>query len=232
MAALAETADVIVAVCPPHAARDLAADVARTGFDGVYVDANAVAPAVAEDIAGFFTHFVDGGIIGPPPLRATTTRLYLAGPSAARVAGLWEGSTLEACVLPGPVGAASALKMAYAGWTKGSAALLLAVRAYAEAAGVGDALVGEWRVSQPALLDRIDRSVPSLAAKAWRFAGEMEQIAASLDEAGLPQGFHEAAASVYGALADLKGAASPSLDDLITRLASAPRAGITGGEDG
>ncbi|NIS29413.1 MAG: DUF1932 domain-containing protein [Actinobacteria bacterium] len=224
MAALVATSDVIVSVCPPHAARDVATEVAGTGFDGIYVDANAVAPALAEDIAGLFMHFVDGGIIGPPPVRPGTTRLYLSGAAAAEVAGLWKGSVLGASVLPGPIGAASSLKMAYAGWTKGSAALLLAMRAYAEAVGVGDALVGEWLLSQQALVDRIERSVASLAAKAWRFEGEMEQVAASLEAVGVAPGFHEAAASVYGALADLKGADSPSLGDLIARLAPTPDA--------
>jgi hypothetical protein len=215
---LVAASDIVVSVCPPHAALDVAGEVASHGFAGVYVDANAVSPNVAAQIDEMFDRFVDGSIVGPPPLEAGTTRLYLAGDEAADVAACWEGSALEPKLLDAGPGAASALKMAYAGWSKGSAALLLAMRAYAEAAGVGGDLVTEWSQSMPELVDRVDRVARGVGPKAWRFAGEMEQIAAALAALELPSGFHEGAAVIYSRLTDLKGVAAPTEVEVIGRL--------------
>jgi 3-hydroxyisobutyrate dehydrogenase-like beta-hydroxyacid dehydrogenase len=224
LAALAARASVIVSVCPPHAARDVAREVAALGYRGTYVDGNAVAPATAREIGRILeaggAAFVDGGIIGPPPRRATTTRLYLSGTEAARVATLFAGSPLEAIVVQGPPGAASAVKAAYAAWTKGHAALLLAVRALATHEGVDDALVAEWARSQPALAKRCEDAVRSNTRKAWRFVGEMEEIAAAFAAAGLPAGFHEASAEVYRRLAGWKDTpGSPSVSEVAKTLA-------------
>jgi hypothetical protein len=95
------------------------------------------------------------------------------------------------------VGSASALKLAYAGWTKGSAALLLAARAAAARAGVETALLEEWRTSQPTLLDRWESARSSARDKGWRWVGEMDEIASMFESCGLPSGFHTAAARVF-----------------------------------
>lgn len=210
--------DVVVSVCPPHSAVEVATAVAAAGFGGVYLDANAVSPATATQIALMFPRFVDGGIIGPPPHQVGTTRLYLAGSEAAAVAEIWEGSALEARVLTGDIGSASALKMAYAGWTKGSTALLFAMRAYAEATGVGEELLAEWELSIPDLPTRLERSATRSGPKAWRFADEMGEIAESLGVSDIPAGFHEAAREVYRRLASLKGEDSPTVDELLSLL--------------
>jgi 3-hydroxyisobutyrate dehydrogenase-like beta-hydroxyacid dehydrogenase len=198
-AQVAAGAGVLLSVCPPHAALDVARSVA--GFRGIYVDANAVSPATASEAARIVTdggaQFVDGGIIGPPPRSEGDSRLYLSGPRAAQVAGLFTGTVLEALVIGDEIGAASAVKMAYAAWTKGSAALVLLARALARAEGVEDALLPEWERSVPGLSSRYRRAAASAAAKGWRWAGEMEEIAASMSAAGLPDGFHRAAAEVF-----------------------------------
>jgi 3-hydroxyisobutyrate dehydrogenase-like beta-hydroxyacid dehydrogenase len=201
--ALLANCEVVLSICPPHAALDVASRAA--GFDGVYVDANAVAPQTARAIA--VPRPVDGGIIGPPPVRGGTTRLYLSGSEAGAVAALFSGGSLEAIVLDGDVGAASALKMAYAAWTKGTAALLLAIRETASAHGVDDALLAEWERSQPGLADRSQRAAEAAADKGWRWVGEMREIAATFGDAGLPEGFHLAAAEVF---ATERGAARSS----------------------
>jgi 3-hydroxyisobutyrate dehydrogenase-like beta-hydroxyacid dehydrogenase len=161
LADLAGRADVILSACPPHAALEVARSVAgaRPAADSrspalprIYVDANAISPATAREActvaesAG--ASYVDGGIIGPPPGAAAPggTRLYLSGPLAARVADLFAGTPLDARVIEGKV-TASAVKMAYAGWTKGTAALILAVRELARAEGVEDTLLAEWALS-------------------------------------------------------------------------------------
>jgi 3-hydroxyisobutyrate dehydrogenase-like beta-hydroxyacid dehydrogenase len=191
---LAERADVILSVCPPHAARNVASAVGD--FEGLYLDANAVAPGTVREIAGGFARFVDGGIVGPPP-RDSATHLYLSGREAQRVAGLFGGTNVDARVVSEDVGAASAVKATYAAWTKGSAALLLAIRDVARAEGVEDTLLAEWRESIPGFEDRLASAERSAKAKGWRWVGEMEEIAAGFAAAGAPDGFHRAAAEVF-----------------------------------
>ena len=193
-AALAERADVILSVCPPHAARDVALAVGE--FDGVYVDANAIAPATVREIARAFERFVDGGIVGPPP-GDSPTHLYLSGRDSRRVADLFAETNVEARVVSDVVGAASAVKAMYAAWTKGSAALLLAIREVARAEGVAETVLAEWRESIPGLEERLASAERSAQAKGWRWVGEMEEIAAAFAAAGAPEGFHRAAAEVF-----------------------------------
>ena len=185
------------------------------GFGGVYLDANAISPATAREVAGIVegggASYVDGGIIGTPPVAPGFIRLYLSGPRAGEVRALFDGSPVDARLVDhgagsavgassvggGGVGAASAVKMAYASWTKGSAALLLAARALARAEGVEDTLLAEWGISQPGLEERSVRAAGAAAAKGWRWIAEMEEIAATMAAAGLPGGFHQAAAEIY-----------------------------------
>ena len=191
--------DVLLSVCPPHAALDVARSVGR--FEGLYVDGNAVAPATARKVAELVRtaggELVDGGIVGSPPREAGTTRLYLSGAQAGSIRELFAGSIVDARMVSDEVGAASAVKMAYAGWTKGTAALLLAIRELARAEGVEEALLEEWDLSLPELRDRYRRAARSADAKGWRWVGEMDEIAATFAAAGLPDGFHRAAAEVY-----------------------------------
>jgi 3-hydroxyisobutyrate dehydrogenase-like beta-hydroxyacid dehydrogenase len=196
---VAAQASVIVSVCPPHAALDVAWAV--HGFTGVYLDANAISPGTAREVADLINgnggRYVDGGIIGPPPQRAGTTRLYLSGNDAPAVHRLFEGTALEPQTAAGSPTAASAVKMAYAAWTKGTAALHLAARALARAEGVEDTLLAEWARSQPHLAEQSAGAARSGVTKGWRWVGEMEEIAQSMAGAGLPDGFHQAAAEIF-----------------------------------
>jgi len=197
--ALTASAGLVVSVCPPHAALDVARAVA--GYTGLFVDANAVSPATARAIRAVVEdgggRFVDGGIVGPPPEQPGTTRLFLSGAEADTLAGAFAGTALEAVVLGPEPGRASALKMAYAAWTKGTAAMLLAIRATARAEGVEDALLEEWARSQPDATGRSEAAEASAARKGWRWIAEMEEIAATFAAAGQPNGFHCAAADVF-----------------------------------
>src|SRR6266567_4161346 len=199
----------IMSVCPPAAALDVARLV--SGFGAIYLDANAISPATAGRVAGIVeadgASYVDGGIIGTPPVTPGFIRLYLSGPRAGEVRALFDGSPVDARVVDhetgvesgagAGVGAASAVKMAYASWTKGTAALLLAARALARAEGVESDLLAEWGISQPGLDERSARAAESATAKGWRWIAEMEEIAATMAAAGLPEGFHQAAAEIY-----------------------------------
>ena len=224
-----EQVRVVLSVCPPHGALALARKVAEAKFRGVFVDCNAIAPETAraamEIVEGAGARFVDGGIVGPPPTERGRTRLFLSGGSSPQIAALFAATNVEAVVLDGPPGAASALKACYAAWTKGTTALLAAIRALARQEGVEAALLDEWKRSQPDLSRRTE-AVSAAARKAWRWIGEMEEIAASFRAAGLPEGFHLAAAQVYGRLELFKDAATPpSIDEILTALEPASRAG-------
>ncbi|TMK69159.1 MAG: NAD(P)-dependent oxidoreductase [Actinobacteria bacterium] len=192
---LARRSEVILSVCPPHAAAEVAKSTAE--FNGIYVDANAIAPATSRSVGAEMARYVDGGIIGPPPHSAGTTRLYLSGTEARDVASLFAGTTVDARVLSVRIGDASALKMVYAAWTKGTAALLLAIGNVARATGVDDALQNEWALSLPGLPDAARRAASSASAKGWRWVGEMEEIASTFAAASQPAGFHSAAADVF-----------------------------------
>ncbi len=228
LAAGVAPAEVIVSVCPPAAAADVATSVGRLGFRGIYLDANAVFPDTARRMGSNLTAcgatFVDGGIVGPPADQAGTTRLYLSGPGSRSLADLFDGSLVDVRVVGRQPGAASAVKMCFAAWTKGTTALLLAIRALADAEGVTDNLLDEWAASIPELVERSEQVARS-GLKAWRFAPEMEEIAASFESVGLPAGFHDAAAEIYRRMAGLKDSSpSPTLQQVLPLLLGGPSA--------
>jgi 3-hydroxyisobutyrate dehydrogenase-like beta-hydroxyacid dehydrogenase len=210
---LARRAQVIVSVVPPHGAVEVARALAALRYHGQFVDANAVSPETARKIGRMLerggAHFVDGGIIGPANRKPGAARIYLSGPGAARVASLFSAGPISAITLDAPVGAASALKMAFAGWNKGMQALLMSIRALAMAEGVDQALLAEWAISMPEVAERSGRAVRDNTRKAWRFVGEMEEIARTFVQAGLPPGFHDAAGEIYRRLSSYKGTSTP-----------------------
>lgn len=222
LAALVKSSQVVLSVAPPHAALDVARAVVGHGFRGLYVDGNAVAPETARQIAGLVegagARFVDGGIIGPANRVPGAARLYLSGKDAGEVAPLFAAGPVNAVVLDAPVGAASALKMSYAAWTKGSQALLAAVRALATAEGVDAALLAEWKLSQPEATARSERAISDNARKAWRFVGEMDEIARAMKSAGLTPGFHEASGEIYRRLSVFKDTPPPTVQEALRRL--------------
>jgi len=200
--------ETIVSVCPPDAALSVAQSVAAFEFRGLYVDANAISRATALAIESTLQHagasFVDAGILGPPARAGRTTLLCLSGERAPDVAALFAGTPLEPMLIGASAGQASALKMAFAAWSKGSSALLIAVRALAEAEGVSEALLQSWARLIPDLSQRSEHAALGAAPKAWRWVGEMQEIAQSFEAAGLPGGFHRAAGELYERLTPFK----------------------------
>lgn len=205
--------DIVLSVCPPEFATVVATNVAAQNFKGIYVDANAVSRATAEEIGKIISRagasFVDGGIIGSPVKKAGTTRMYLSGEKAEEIAQLFSTSRLDARAIGKIPGEASALKVVYAAWTKGTDALILAIRALAAHEGVDKALLEEWKISQPALQNKCERAAAIAAPKMWRYVGEMREIAEAFKSAGLPSGFHSAAAEVSERLACFKDQTEP-----------------------
>jgi hypothetical protein len=212
--ALLARADVIVSVCPPAAALDVATEVAAVGFDGIYVDVNAVSPATARLIGGQFFRFVDGGVVGPPVQSAGSTRLYLCGADADEVAQLWAGSPLETRVVAGGVGAARC-KICFAAWTKGGS---VALGDSSACCRCDEALLAEWATSMPGPPNS-QLAAPGNAPKAWR-PGELDEVAASFSAHHLPDGFGTAASEVYERLAGFKDTPGATLADVIEAIRS------------
>jgi 3-hydroxyisobutyrate dehydrogenase-like beta-hydroxyacid dehydrogenase len=224
---LCRTCEVIVSVCPPHAAEDVLEEVLHHGFTGLYLDANAISPQRAgrmgERMAAAGASFVDGAIIGGPAWKPGATWLYLAGVEAAVLADCFAAGPLETIVMGEQVGKASALKMVYAAWTKGSTALLCGTLAAAEALGVREDLAARWDADREGAAGQNVQRARRVTEKAWRFAGEMEEIAATFEAVGLPGGFHVAAAELYRRLAGFKDAEStPPIEDVLAALVEQP----------
>jgi hypothetical protein len=211
VAALARRSDVIVSVCPPHAARATAEEVAAALDEAgrsatttpVYVDANAVSPATMGDIAALLgaDRVVDGAIIGPPAWEPGHTVLWLSGPAAADVAALFAGSPFTARVLGPELGTASALKACFALQSKALPAIWLEIAAAARGFGVEEELRGELARAGVEYAAAVAQAAGG-AAKAWRWAGEMDEAADTVAALDLPDGFSRAAAELYRRLAD------------------------------
>ena len=201
--------DVILSIVPPGEALGLAerfAPVLRAApRKPIYVDCNALNPGTVLRIARVIEEaggtFVDGGIIGPPPAPGSKgTRIYLSGEAAPRVATLQQYG-LEMPVQPGPIGAASAMKMSYAGITKGFTALGAAMMLAATRAGTAEGLKQELLASQPALVGWLTRGMPRMYSKAYRWVAEMEEIAEFVGEDPAARQFFLAAAALYQRIA-------------------------------
>jgi len=202
--------DIILSVVPPGEAvalaRQLAPFIARSEPKPVFVDCNAVSPQTMGEIARIIEEAggpcVDGSIIGTPPLPGgPVPALYVSGAKAARIAVLGEHG-LDIRVLDAPIGAASTLKMSYAGITKGLTALASAMILAAERSGAGEALHEELARSQKVLLDRFSRTVPDMFPKAYRWVAEMEEIASFLGEDRAESRIYQGIAGLYRRIAE------------------------------
>jgi 3-hydroxyisobutyrate dehydrogenase-like beta-hydroxyacid dehydrogenase len=191
---LVRSSDAILSICPPGIAEEVSERVFRYGFEGIFVEANAISPERMRRIAQLGPRVVDGSIVA-----ATGINLYLAGPSAEEIAALFDGSDVKAIPIGGEVGAASALKMAFGGWNKIGIALTSQAHAIANAYGVGEQLEAE---GVPA--DRLGR----FADRAWRWAPEMEEIADMCREIGLSDGIPRGAAAFYAELSSRESRAA------------------------
>lgn len=224
LARLCQECSVILSVCPPHSAEEVANAVLDCGFAGTYLDANAVSPQkmarVAQKMAEQGVNFVDGGIIGEPAWKPRTTWLYLCGKQAETVAHFFAAGPLETKVIGTEIGKASALKMCFAANTKGTVALICAIVGAAESLGVRAELSQHWTEHGPQFALPFVQRIPPTMAKAWRFSGEMEEIAETFKQAGLPEGFYTAAAETYHRLRAFKNKPAPPLEDIFSALLS------------
>jgi 3-hydroxyisobutyrate dehydrogenase-like beta-hydroxyacid dehydrogenase len=205
LAAVVREAEVVLSVVPPEAAPTVADDVAVAAEEEsvapLYADLNAISPATARGLAGGRLELVDGSISGPPPAKGRTTRVYLSGPRAGEIVAL-PFAGVELVVVGDEVGSASAVKMSTASVYKGTSALLAQALLAAHANGVLEHVLADLRAAAPHLVSNVERRVAVAASKSGRFVGEMREIAATQDAAGLTPALFDGIAEVYTQLAD------------------------------
>lgn len=223
IANLCALCSVIVSICPPDAAEAIASEVFSLGFSGLYLDANAISPQhsirIGEMAAAAGATFVDGGIIGGPAWQPNSTWLYLSGAAAPRAAACFTAGPLETRIIGDEIGKASALKMCFAAYTKGTTALLCAILGAAEAWNVREELANQWSQGGSDFAEQAAERTRRVTAKAWRFAGEMDEIAATFRAVGVPGEFHQGAADIYRRLTAFKDASeTPSLEAVLAAL--------------
>jgi 3-hydroxyisobutyrate dehydrogenase-like beta-hydroxyacid dehydrogenase len=203
-------ADMLFSIVPPAAAGDFArralAVIERASARPVFVDCNAVSPATVRELAAAFERagatLVDVGIVGPAPRGggAAPTRFYVSGAARSSVLSL-ELPELAMIDMGPEIGRASAIKMTYAAMNKGVDALYTAVLLAAERLGVRGELMEEFHASQTHAAERMAKRIPYLASAAQRYVGEMREIAATFESAGVSGEFHRGAEWVYAQLA-------------------------------
>jgi 3-hydroxyisobutyrate dehydrogenase-like beta-hydroxyacid dehydrogenase len=223
LAELLDRSDIVISLCPPAAAEDLAREVDRHAFAGVYVEANAISPERAERIGrllGPAAAVVDGAVVGSPPVRGKTPVLYLSGPTAATtiVEAVFAGTAVRTKVLGTKVKQASALKLSYTAFQKASRVL----------AALATGMARQYDVDQELLEVAARRStsylaepeyIPKVAARAWRWGPELEEAADTLAAAGLPPEMLRAAVTTLARWHDVKDDGELTLTDALDRLA-------------
>jgi len=213
---------IILSVVPPSAAEEVAEQVVAQKFKGTFADLNAISPQraqrIGERLEANGIKFVDGGIIGPPAWATNTTWLSLSGKSSSTIAALFTNGPLRTETLGDRVGDASALKMCYGAYTKGHTALIAGVLGTAANSGVRDALMRRWAADGSGLDKSAAGRVARITDRAWRWVGEMDEIASTFEHASMPRGFHDAAGDIYRRLAQFKDQEPPSTDTLIDAL--------------
>ncbi|MGW1374746.1 DUF1932 domain-containing protein [Streptomyces sp. NPDC002446] len=205
---LVARADVLLALCPPAAAVDVAQQVVGCGFrGGLYIEANAITPRRVGDIAELLPSAVviDGAVVGSPPVGGKQPTLYLSGDpdGCSQATALFVGSDVKTHVLGAEVGAASALKLSYSSYQKASRVLAALAYGVADASGVADELLKIAGKRGGSYLAETGY-IPKTASRAWRWGPELDDAAALLREAGLPDDLMRAASRVLHRWSDAR----------------------------
>jgi putative dehydrogenase len=222
---LLDGADFFLSILPPGEAESLAMRLAPTltalQTKPIYVDCNAVSPQTAQRIAAVVEptggEFVDGGIIGGPPREGYSPRIYASGPAVGKTAVMRDYG-IDWRAIDGPIGAASGLKMSYAGITKGITAIGSAMLLGAARFGCAEALVAELSSSQAALFKHLSAGIPRMYDKAYRWVAEMEEISDFLEANPPSHDIYDAVAQLYEFLAAAEAETPPGPDNAVKTL--------------
>jgi 3-hydroxyisobutyrate dehydrogenase-like beta-hydroxyacid dehydrogenase len=220
--------EIVLSICPPAAAEEIATTVAGVGYRGIYVEANAISPARLHRIAARFTEagaaVVDGCIFGSPPGGQPPARFYLAGvPTASRrVADLFTGSLAEPVLLGEHPGQASALKMTFASFQRTSRIAAALAHALADDHGITEALLTEAQRMPHDILTNRD-FLPSVVARAWRWAPEMHEVATTLGAQHLPPDLALATAGILQHWADTTTDQPTDVSSILRQLHAPPQ---------
>ncbi len=222
MQELCRQCPIILSVVPPSAAEEVAEQVIAQKFKGTFADLNAISPQRAQQIGHRLEQngieFVDGGIIGPPAWQPKTTWLCLSGSHSSTISSCFTNGPVQTEILGDRAGDASALKMCYGAYTKGLTALIAGVLGTAENLGVHDSLLRRWADDGSGLDKNAAARVARITDRAWRWVGEMEEIASTFAHANMPRGFHDAARDIYQRLSPFKDQPRPSTDAVLEAL--------------
>lgn len=219
METLVREADLVLSILVPAeatgVAKKVAAAMTATGAKPPFADCNAVSPQTARAMAPIINAaggaFIDAGIIGGPPRAGYAPRVYASGPAVSVLAEL-DGRGISVVPVGDEIGRASAIKMCYAAGTKGTTALQTALLIAAERLGVYEELCAELMQSQRGVYERMEASAKGLHAVAYRFIGEMEEIAATFEAVGVTGSFHRGAADIFRLVASVEAPDSDSPD--------------------
>jgi len=184
----------------PSICQEVAAAIKATGADVLFGECNAIAPQVARRMEPIITEaggrFIDASIVGSPPRNGSSPRFYASGDNTSEFEGLADFG-LDVRIAGTEVGQASGIKMCYAAMTKGSSALYSELLMAAEMMGLSDFVKAEFQSSQPAILQRMERGLPGVPAKARRWVSEMEEIKDTFDHLGLTPHLFQGVADMY-----------------------------------
>ena len=213
----------VISICPPEAAEQVAQQVMAHEYHGTYVDANAISPQRVIKMAEAFSqrniNFIDGGVVGPPAWKDGTTWLHLSGENVKELLELFKSGPINTNILGTEYGMASALKMCFAAYTKGKTAMLLSILALADNHGVKAELETQWDALWPDFTQKTQSEINNALPKAWRFSGEMAEIASTFAAADLPNGFHKSAEDIFQALREYKDIkTNPDINEVISLI--------------
>ena len=215
---LAQKSDIVLSICPPHDAESVAKKISGLGFAGLFVDCNAISPEKTRHLSSSFGNgkYIDGGIVGGPAWKKESgTKLFLSGNQADSIAAVFSESPLLTSVISDDIGHASALKMVFAAYTKGSVAMLAAIIGVAESHGIRHVLEKQWGLD---FTEKTHQRLVTTADKGWRFEAEMHEIADTFAGAGFPEGFHRAAADIYARTKGFKDNKPEDINQLLRAL--------------
>ncbi|KYJ87630.1 NAD(P)-dependent oxidoreductase [Sulfurovum riftiae] len=220
---LCEQSSIIISICPPHAASDVAYQVLQQHFTGIFVEANAISPELSKRLSAAFAKkgvsYVDAAVFGGTNLTSKNTQIFLSGSKGEQIASIFSSGPVISKVISDEIGKASATKMCHSMYSKGIWAMLHTAVSAAEHYGIRDQLESLWIKNNVNFTENTYKNMQRTSKKAWRFSAEMNEISSTFHAAGLPDGFSKASSEVYRRLVKFKEYdQEPDIEEIINTL--------------